>query len=362
MNHNRYALLDGIRGIAALFVVIRHTGEYWHFDVFRSYLAVDVFYILSGFVIAAAYESKMASGSMGFKQFALVRLIRLYPVYLLSVIVSTPRFFAKLIVDHHHHLDFATLMQACLAVVAGLFFIPFHMPGDATLFPVNPVYWTLFFELLVNAIFAATRRMLTEQVLRWVIIVSGVLLAIQVHAHGNLNIGFLFSLRSVAEGLTRATFGIFFGLLLYRHKDIFTPFSFHAARFSYWAIMVMMLILMSPATGSFDWLIDMLSVTLVFPVIVLLAAQNHHSRLLWLMLMLGSASYPIYVLHVPIAGTVAFACRALFGQGVDQFAPLSGIVLASTLVTISIWIEKYYDIPFRKWLSQRILASGKAGK
>src|ERR1700692_1948753 len=84
---NRYAYLDGIRGLAAILVLVRHTGNFWHFGFYRSYLAVDLFFILSGFVIAYAYDEKLREGAISFTQFLKIRLIRLYPVFLMSLVM-----------------------------------------------------------------------------------------------------------------------------------------------------------------------------------------------------------------------------------------------------------------------------------
>jgi peptidoglycan/LPS O-acetylase OafA/YrhL len=85
---NRYEYLDGIRTLAALFVVVRHTGEFFNFTFYRSYLAVDLFFILSGFVIASAYEKKLLNNTLSFNQFLSIRAIRLYPVYFASLLLA----------------------------------------------------------------------------------------------------------------------------------------------------------------------------------------------------------------------------------------------------------------------------------
>ena len=69
MKPYRYEILDGLRGVAALMVVVFHLSEAFSYDpVFKhlnhGYLCVDFFYVLSGFVIGYAYESRMKSGQM----------------------------------------------------------------------------------------------------------------------------------------------------------------------------------------------------------------------------------------------------------------------------------------------------------
>ena len=77
-----YATLDGIRGIAAALVAMRHAGALfpgWDFP--NSGLAVDLFFVISGFVVASAYDRRLADG-LTLGAFMRIRLIRLYPLYL----------------------------------------------------------------------------------------------------------------------------------------------------------------------------------------------------------------------------------------------------------------------------------------
>jgi peptidoglycan/LPS O-acetylase OafA/YrhL len=87
-----YAILDGLRGIAALAVLV------YHYFVFQSnpelpnpipyaWLAVDFFFLLSGFVIASAYEARLCA-SMTFVDFVKIRFVRLYPMILAGVLLG----------------------------------------------------------------------------------------------------------------------------------------------------------------------------------------------------------------------------------------------------------------------------------
>lgn len=163
MNHSRYAFLDGIRGLAAILVLTRHTTDYWHFSFYRSYLAVDLFFILSGFVIAFAYDRKIRDGIIPFSQFVLIRLIRLYPVFLLSLVLCITIATGKLWLSHQISHTVLTELLSIFALTA--IFLPSHQIGNAYLFPINVPYWSLFFELIANFIYAATRKFLSNKVL-----------------------------------------------------------------------------------------------------------------------------------------------------------------------------------------------------
>ena len=71
----RFVFLDGLRDIAAIFVFVSHSWAMWGFAFTRSYLAVDLFFVMSGFVIAQAYDDKLLSGALNAFQFVRIRII-----------------------------------------------------------------------------------------------------------------------------------------------------------------------------------------------------------------------------------------------------------------------------------------------
>lgn len=87
MENNRFAFLDGIRGIATILILTGHTKNFWNFSLYKSYLAVDLFFILSGFVIAFSYEEKIKNNLIAIKKFLIIRMIRIYSIYILSVFI-----------------------------------------------------------------------------------------------------------------------------------------------------------------------------------------------------------------------------------------------------------------------------------
>ena len=75
----RYELLDGLRGLAALAVVLQHLGV-----ASTGHLAVMVFFVISGYCITASAEASRRNGQ-GFGSFMMRRARRIYPPYLLAV-------------------------------------------------------------------------------------------------------------------------------------------------------------------------------------------------------------------------------------------------------------------------------------
>ena len=83
-----YLLLDGLRGVAALIVIVYHVFECFDWSpVPHGYLAVDFFFVLSGFVIGYAYDSRWQEG-LSVARFFKRRLIRLHPMVILGALIG----------------------------------------------------------------------------------------------------------------------------------------------------------------------------------------------------------------------------------------------------------------------------------
>ena len=342
----RYAYLDGIRGLAALFVIMRHTTEFWDFFVYRSYLAVDIFFILSGFVIANAYARKMAAGTLSLGGFVLVRLIRLYPVYFLSLGLAIPVYLYNQ-AGQGVPLSMAETLQL---VVMSLLFLPGIMIPNGLLFPINGPYWSLFYELLANFLYGIFRPLLSTKALVYLVSILGLLLLLMSGYHGSMDFGFVFTLQAFIAGLVRASFGIFFGILI--HPQIGR---WQIRPRPLLAIAVMCGIFMIPSFGRYDFLLDTLALWIIFPVCVVLAVTTKADALSKAMLYLGSASYPIYVLHEPVGKLVLI----LTDGYAATLAPYSGWLLMILLVPLAKSLETGIDEPIRRRLSRFLNPYGK---
>jgi peptidoglycan/LPS O-acetylase OafA/YrhL len=347
MTVNRYTFLDGVRGIAAIFVFTRHASDFWGWRPYRSYLAVDLFFLLSGFVIAYAYDERLRNKKMSTRQFLLTRLIRLYPMFLLSVILSSAVVIAKSAMGTQEHSTVGEILGV-LALTA--LFLPSKMQGHVELFPLNGPYWSLFYELVANALYAFLLPVLNTSVLAFIVAASLLAICFGAILHGNLDMGLYWGLASNAAGFFRSTFGIFLGLLIYRNTKFLTRYL--GGRVSPWyGVFGMALVLATPAFPRFNAQIDLLAVAFVLPVCLILASQDRPSRMDPAFLVLGAASYPIYVLHVPIIAIISLAIAGRMGY----WPPLGGAILLAGILSLSVWIVKIYDLPVRRWLSKKIL-------
>jgi peptidoglycan/LPS O-acetylase OafA/YrhL len=139
---SRYEMLDGLRGLAALTVVLHHLGV--HGD---GHFAVMVFFVISGYCITASAESCRRSG-LGFGQFMARRVKRIYPPYLLAVLFFAATRLVKTITGGHNDLQRPLLewiQNLTLTQWVSNVFHPIPWPSaNAHLFV--PAFWSLNYE------------------------------------------------------------------------------------------------------------------------------------------------------------------------------------------------------------------------
>jgi peptidoglycan/LPS O-acetylase OafA/YrhL len=336
---NKFVALDGIRGLAALFVLTRHTTGFWGFLPVHSHIAVDIFFLLSGFVIAHSYESRLALGTLSTRDFIVTRVVRLYPMYLLATIVAIALMLGTL----------TGLESGYLIVfngVTALLMIPQFNLHDAAMFPLLGVTWSLFFELIVNLLYVLTRPALTSKVLVIVIAACAIVIAAVAYRRGGLDYGRLGTPVEMIAGLSRATFGILLGVLLYRQRE--RVWKALPQRFGpYGATAMLCCVLALPSVGRLDTAIELFAVFALFPLLVMAAARTEPKVGVRFMTVLGIASYPLYLLHPLFAEVFILWMPA----AVRAYAPISGIALMLFMVALSLALERFIDLPTRKALS-----------
>ena len=189
-----YDILDGLRGIAALIVIVYHVFELFPgTPVPHGYLAVDFFFILSGFVIGYAYDGrwdKMTTGGF-FKR----RLIRLHPMVVMGAVIGAITFLLQGSVQWDGSKVGTGWVM--LAMLCAMFMIPSapgmsrEVRGNGEMFPLNGPSWSLFFEYIGNILYALLLRRLPKWAMAVLCAVSGTMLA-GIAAHdGFLGVGWL---------------------------------------------------------------------------------------------------------------------------------------------------------------------------
>ena len=180
-----YELLDGLRGVAALLVIWYHVFEGFATSPIdqrfnHGYLAVDFFFILSGFVIGYAYDDRWKT-SMTIKDFIKRRLIRLHPMVVMGAVLGAITFY----IQGCEKWDGTqvSISMLMLAMLLNLFLIPaipgsgHEVRGNGEMYPLNGPSWSLFFEYIGNLLYALFIRRMSTKALTVLVIFAGIGLA-----------------------------------------------------------------------------------------------------------------------------------------------------------------------------------------
>ncbi|MER8622367.1 acyltransferase [Mesorhizobium sp. M1143] len=348
-----YLNLDAIRGVAAISVMLYHFSPFLAAGKVlpSSYLAVDLFFLLSGFVIAHAYDRKIENG-MGFGTFVAIRLIRLYPLYLAGTLLG---FFYLVVKNRLIPAEYMPISEIGTMLTTGMFFIPLVSDAYHTIFPLNPASWSLFFELIVNIAYVAVFFLLTKRVLSTLIAVSLVLLVVVSIIAGTLDFGMTGS--TIISGLPRVCFSFFLGVLLCRSMTRYQS-GLGFLRRGWWieaAIALTLVVFAIAPAGGARVAYDLACVVFVFPALVVVGTIAPTApRLSGLYGWLGRISYPIYIIHTPLLMIIAGAGKA---AAIDPFAhhPWFGIVMAVSVIVIADIATRLYDEPLRRFLQRLML-------
>jgi peptidoglycan/LPS O-acetylase OafA/YrhL len=342
--------LDALRGIAAIGIVVFHWGPaFAPIAAPGGYLAVDLFFMMSGVVLSHAYEHRFAAG-MGALGFMRARLIRLYPLYLLGTSLGIIVAVASLL--GHNSQNWNPAAIAASSVLA-LFILPNFSDGHAQmLFPLNIPSWSLFFEICVNLLFVIAWPLLKPARLVLLCLLAGSAVVLADLDRGNLDQGAL--VPSFAGGIARTVFSFFVGVCIARYAAGKPRKQSNAAVL---AILVLVGIAIGARpTGGWRTAWDAACVLLLFPLIVLGGTIiDPGERVQKWATFLGITSYAIYVLHSPLSSILNSVTRHLTGaadKGIG--APYPGLAILSCL-TVACWlIDRYLDMPMRRWLIRAI--------
>ena len=365
-----YHLLDGLRGVAALMVIWYHVFEGYAFaggttiDTFNhGYLAVDFFFILSGFVIGYAYDDRWGK-NFTMKDFIKRRLIRLHPMVIMGAVVGAITFYIQGSVQWDGtHIGISMVM---LSLLCTIFFIPampgvgYEVRGNGEMFPLNGPCWSLFFEYIGNILYALFIRRLSNKALTIVVVLLGVALAsfaiFNVSGYGNIGVGWTLDGVNFIGGLLRMLFPFSMGMLLSRN---FKPMKLRGA---FWICTLVMIALFAvpylEGTESIctNGIYEAFCIIIAFPILLWIGASGTTTdkKSTQICKFLGDISYPLYVIHYPFMYLFyAWLIKnQLFTLGETWQVALC--VYAWNILFAYLCL-KLYDEPVRKYLAKRFL-------
>ncbi|WP_293577316.1 acyltransferase family protein [Prevotella sp.] len=362
-----YALLDGLRGVAALLVVWYHVFEGFQFAgnkpvidfINHGYLAVDFFFILSGFVVGYAYDNRWGK-TLTLGGFFRRRLIRLQPMVCMGALIGAASFLLSGMErwDGTH----ATLWLTFLAFVCGCLMLPAlpGMPrevrGNGEMFPLNGPCWSLFFEYVGNIVYALFIRRLSTRllaVLSFALCCALAWFAVTAQSgYGSIGVGWTVDRTNKLGGSLRMLCPFTMGLLLSR---ISKPI--HYARGAFWTSAALLLIIFhvpyihSDGALSLNGIFEAACIIAVFPLVVWYAASGKTTDIASTRIcrFLGDISYPLYIVHYPLM--YAFYMWLIKTRQYTLHETWPAALAAVTASIILAWLcLKLYDMPVRKWL------------
>lgn len=379
----RYEILDGLRGVAAAIVLLYH-----HFEVNglglttspinHGYLAVDFFFILSGYVVGYAYDDRW--NRMSTWTFFKRRLVRLHPMIVLSTLVGL-LFFYLGTGDMFPLVGETPVGKLLVVALLGLLMIPVPVSMDvrgwAEVSPINGSGWTLYFEYFANIIYALFIRRFPRWLLALFVAASAFLtlnVALGWDVFGTLGErpgtaytmvgGWALTAPELTIGFTRLLFPFFAGLLLSR-----MGWKIRVRGGFLWCSLLLVVLLAMPrvggeAHGLWNGMYEAACILLFFPVVVLMGAGSVTTgRTARVCKFLGDISYPLYITQYPIVFT-------LLGGWISNTpeATTAQVVFTSVMSCLFCFAAAYaslklYDEPVRRWLTAHWLhrkpANGK---
>lgn len=332
---HRRTTLDGMRGAAALLVAFYHFQQRMGVEPIHGYLAVDLFFVLSGFVLAEIYGPRFRAGLTA-RAFVVQRFWRFYPLYALALPLGLAWQVSGMAPPPEQ------LGGQALAVATALGAAMLPVSGAGGLYPLNGAAWSLAYELAVNALMAAVLWRLRGRALAMIVVTAFLVLTLTSRDPQHMNMGWRWHEAGGAVARTLFSFGM--GMLVQRACGAWR------LTLSWAAPLLVLGALLPPVLlpgGPWEDVWELCVVALVFPPLVALGAAIEPPRALaGPMAWLGALSFPLYAIHWPLAALVGPWLAAMpFWR--------SALVFTAIALTLAWAAERWFDRPLRQAIRRR---------
>lgn len=358
-----YEILDGLRGVAAILVVAFHVfetfalGNRFEQIINHGYLAVDFFFLLSGFVVAYAYDDRWVKMTQW--EFYKRRLIRLQPMVIMGMIIGAALFYFQASDTVFPQIAGTPIWKVIVVMLIGFTLIPLPPSADirgwGEMHSLNGPAWSLFFEYIANILYAVVFRRFSNKVLSiFVLVFAAMVVNYTVFGtKGDVIGGWSLNLEQLNVGFTRLLYPFFAGILLSRLGKLIH------IKGAFWVCSILITIVLAlPRFGDentlwMNGLYESFCIILIFPLIVAIGAGGEIKNAFSLKIckILGDISYPIYITHYPLI--YWFTAWVIDNKVTMQDGYLVGIGVVVTSIVIAYLCLKLYDEPVRNWLQNK---------
>ena len=355
-----FYLLDIVRGLAALGVVLWH---YQHFffqgtpaalpigfersaQPFYGLLslfynegsrAVQLFFVLSGFIFFSQYLRTIQTKSVGFLEYSMLRISRLYPLYVMTLLVVAIGQWIAL------HATGSYIVYPCNSLIRffpSLFFVSEWFPQRYVCsVAFNGPGWSLSVEIFLYVAFFLFARFLAP--FRPLPLAIATVLAV--------GLGLVFYTFDLYHLMGEPLLCFFAGGAVYLIWA-----KLHAGSRIAGVLLAMVMGIAAIMCTLIFGLKPLVLDGLAFPAIVLLLAVVQTGQQGRALKIIGDITYPVYLLHFPIQLYVMLGLR-LTGFRLDFYSPVVWFGFFGTLVLISAVSYEYFERPAQRYLRRLLI-------
>jgi len=342
-----FSVLDQIRGVLCLFVVFWHLAHAFKWGPLGSSLpvGVDVFFVLSGFVVAEAYLERLRLGKITPGRLLIVRVIRFYPLMLIGLGLGALFILGDVVSGDRDLLSI-------LAQTPQFFFLPVAPSTSIYLFPLDPPAWSLAAEMFVNVAFVFLATRMGGRALTAVTVAGGIGLAACAFAYGGLNAGW--GWENWPALFARVIFGFTIGMLVHRlyTSGVRAP----VLPGLFLTSLVAAILIFVYVKGPEQWAVEAGLALVMAPLAVWFGASANTGAFgAWLGRVSGRLSFSIYVIHYPLlALIVSFDRKFLHFLGQNRY--IEALVVMGVCIAAAWAADVWWDRPLNKFLTKIFLA------
>ena len=356
---SHYEALDGLRGTAALCVLMFHFWEMMvpdiaHNPMGHAFLAVDFFFALSGFVLGHAYDARLAPHggtreALTLTGFFKRRLIRLHPMVLAALAISVTVYLLDPFVGDTQRIGEKISLAAFAGTIAlSMLLLPTpNVPNSfGETHSLNGPCWTLFQEYIANVLYGVFGHRLTRRLHVGLCVAGAAALLWTAHHFNDLSHGWGWADFWAAP--VRLACPLLAGLLVYR-----TGFRLSVPQPFVVLSLVLAAIFVAPQMGRYNGVFEAVCVIVVFPLVLAAGAgvTRTDGALGALCRVMGELSYPVYVVHY------AFVYLFAHWNWSTHPAPMRLALVAAGsqigIVLLAYALLRWFDRPVRAWLTRK---------